>query len=133
MTSGKKPRAAGSDDQLAIARRYHNEGRIAEASAAYRRILGRNPSDVEAMSLLGVAEGQSGRPKIAIELLATAAKLRPADTGILVNLAKALADGGRPDEARRVLEDAITHQPRSVDARTKLATLLLQAQRDLLS
>ncbi len=74
---------------------------------------------------LGVALGRVGREEEAAAQYREALRLRPAAVSIRYDLALALARSGRPDEAERELALLLASDPRSADAHTLHATLLL--------
>ena len=57
------------DRMLNDAIRLHEAGRIAEASDLYRKLLAQQPSNADALHLLGVAEHQSGRRDAALQAI----------------------------------------------------------------
>ena len=48
---------------------HHQAGRLDDAEACYRHILGRKPRHGDALNLLGVLLGQTGRHEAALEAL----------------------------------------------------------------
>src|ERR1700704_7153339 len=62
---------------LEQAKLLHQTGRIAEAEAAYRSVLARDPNQFDALHLLGLIRYQQGRSQEAHELLSQAVKLKP--------------------------------------------------------
>ena len=56
-------------DLFAEAFRHHQAGRLAEAEALYRRLLGTDPGHVTALYYLGVAVTQRGDHRLAETLL----------------------------------------------------------------
>jgi Flp pilus assembly protein TadD len=66
---------------LKTASGLHAAGRRAEAEGAYRQVLAAEPSNGQAMHLLGVVLGQVGRPAEALESLEMASRLLPGPTG----------------------------------------------------
>ena len=59
--------------------RHHQAGRLLEAEKLYRRILMGEPRNADAMHLLGVLYGQSGRRDEAIRSINAALIVRPDD------------------------------------------------------
>ncbi|MEA2709704.1 MAG: hypothetical protein QOF78_2305 [Phycisphaerales bacterium] len=85
----------------------HRSGRIADAAAAYRRILARQPDDANALHLLGVTELQSEKFAAAEELIAKAIARQP-NVGVYhLNHAAALRALRRIDDAIGAAEKAI--------------------------
>jgi len=92
--------------QIAVQR--HQEGRLADAEALYRKILAAQPNHADALHLLGVIAHQAGRPDIAIELIRQAIALCPDNPFAQSNFGEACRAAGRLDDAvaayRRALE-----------------------------
>src|ERR1700712_4748778 len=94
----------------------HRKGRLAEAASLYREILKSNPDEAEVLHLLGVVELQRKNPHGAIEQIALALALNPANPGFLVNYGIALRQGERFDEALASFESALAIQPGLIEA-----------------
>ncbi|MCW2247600.1 tetratricopeptide (TPR) repeat protein [Azospirillum fermentarium] len=97
-------------EALAAALDHHMAGRLAEAEILYGRILAVEEEQADALHLLGVLYGQTGRLVPGIDLLRRAVRLRPDAAAMAANLANA-AEGAGDDAlavaARRlvVLDD----------------------------
>jgi tetratricopeptide (TPR) repeat protein len=95
-------------EALAYADRCRGEGRLMEAEAVCRRVLGSRPDLPEAEHLLGVIAHQNGKLGEAIEHVQKAIKLAPKIALYHANLGEMLRLAGRPklaaEEARRALE-----------------------------
>lgn len=102
----------------------HQQGRLAEAEASYRRALTLHPLHVDAMHMMGVLALQVGKIAPALQLLTEAARLRPADAAIASNLASALRRSGRLDDALASARRALDLAPDFTDARQNLANIL---------
>ena len=98
-------------DLLGQAVRLHQQGRLDEAQAAYRRVLEVAPRQFDALHLLGVIERQRGRPAHAVELIQEALRLEPQQARAHCNLGAALQDLGRVDEALASYEAALRLDP----------------------
>jgi predicted O-linked N-acetylglucosamine transferase (SPINDLY family) len=107
----------------------HQIGRVAEAEAAYRSVLARDPRQFDALHLLGLILYQRGRPREAHDLLSQAVKLRPRSPQALTLLMAALLAMGRLDEALAACDRMIAIDPRSVDALFNRALLLSRLRR----
>src|ERR1044072_7260460 len=99
------------DDQTTSAIRQAigaaSRGSIAEACEIGERALARG-GDVAALNaMLGLLRCQSGQVEVGVEHLFAAHKRRPTDQKIAVNLANALADLGRHQEALEVLTEEL--------------------------
>lgn len=87
------------DEALAVAFTGHRAGRVSEAAALYRRILSIDPSNINALHLLGTADWQTGKPGSGVDLLGRALRLAPGWTEARINRAAILDAAGRPAEA----------------------------------
>src|SRR5271166_6611449 len=56
-------------DLFGVAARHHQEGRLAEAEACYRRVLAAEPGNADALNMLGIVALQSGRGDAAVEMI----------------------------------------------------------------
>ncbi|MBK3773691.1 tetratricopeptide repeat protein [Azospirillum brasilense] len=84
---------------LAIAFADHCAGRVPEAAVLYRRVLEADPTNPNALYLLGMAEWQSGRPVAGLSLIGRALRLNPGWIEARVNRAIILDKVGHPTEA----------------------------------
>ena len=96
---------------MQTALRHHQAGRLPQAEAIYREILGREPGNADALHLLGVIALQKGRHQDAIGLIRQAIAANPAMPQSHLNLGKALRESGRLDEALAVYREAVRLQP----------------------
>ncbi|MET0274161.1 MAG: tetratricopeptide repeat-containing glycosyltransferase family protein [Phenylobacterium sp.] len=91
-----------ADETLALLRHglaLHQQGRAAEAEAAYREVLRRYPNNFDARHLLGLLAHHTGRHAEAVELISAAIAANPKVAGMYVNRGLALGELGRLDEA----------------------------------
>lgn len=96
---------------LAQALALQNEGRLLEALTVYRAVLEREPLNVEALHLTGLAEAARGDAAEAVRLIATAVKLQPANAILQANLGAALSAAGRHAEALSAYDRTLAAQP----------------------
>ena len=108
---------------LPLAISHHNAGRLAEAEAIYRRILSGDPNHRDALHLLGILAGQSGRPRIAVELITKAIALSPETSVYFQSLAEIQREMGTPQEALSSLRRALELDPDSPIALDRLGNL----------
>lgn len=99
------------------------QGRLAEAEAAWRAILERKPDDPEALHLLGLILVRSGRSD-GLELLDRSIERAPRNPAFLNNRAQILSEAGRGDEALRDLRRAVMLEPRFHAAYCHLGSIL---------
>lgn len=122
LAARSTPSDAGALNALAL--RYAQAGRLAEAQAQLEQAVRLQPGDAEAQSNLGTVLQMQGRIGDALPRLATAARLKPDDDRIRVNLANGLQAAGRLDEAMREYRRAVALDPENADAHFNLAMLL---------
>lgn len=108
----------------------HRRGAIADAVAAYARILRHNPRHVDTLCLLGMAYGQLGRWSDAVEMLRKAVRVAPRHAPAHHLLATALRDSGNADEAVKSFNRAIACRSDFVDAYFGLADLFRMLGRE---
>ena len=104
--------------------RHHGAGRLEQAACIYRRILGVDPGNVDALYLLGVVAYQAGDPAGAVEYYRRALELRPGAAIILSNLGNALRALGDPAGAEAVQREAIAADPELPEAWSNLGNAL---------
>jgi tetratricopeptide (TPR) repeat protein len=119
------------DPQATIERAFalHQNGRLAEADALYRRILAATPSDFRTQLLLGILLCQEGRHAEALPVLDAALAANPnSDLGLL-NRGNALAAMGRSAQALTDYDKALTLYPGHPDLRNARGLLLVSLLR----
>jgi tetratricopeptide (TPR) repeat protein len=99
------------------------QGRLAEAEAAWRAILARKPEDPEALHLLGLILVRTGRAE-GIQMLDRSIERAPRNAAFLNNRAQILSEAGRTDAALRDLRRAVMLEPRFHAAYCHLGSLL---------
>lgn len=104
-------------------------GKFGKAEAIYRRILNRDPGNVNALRLLGGVAIEMGRYRRAIELLRSALDIAPEFFGARVDLARALIEKDDLEEARQTLERVILMEPELAYPRVMLGNLLTKSGR----
>jgi tetratricopeptide (TPR) repeat protein len=108
-------------EALTGALEHHQAGRLPEAVAVYRAILASDPSNADALHLLGMAVAQTGQRCAAIELIGRAIEGRPAVPAFHNNLGTVLQAEGRLDEAVRSFQRALELDPGYAEAHINLA------------
>ncbi|HEX9023089.1 MAG TPA: tetratricopeptide repeat protein, partial [Geobacteraceae bacterium] len=112
------------DQQLALALRHHQSGRLAEAEAIYRRVLAADPEQADALHLLGVVAHQVGRSDIAVELIGKAVRRNAGNYAPFINLGEAYRGLGRLAEAELCYRRALEIKPDAVEAYNNLGIVL---------
>ncbi len=108
-------------EALTGALEHHQAGRLAEAEAVYREILASDPSNVDALHLLGMAVAQAGERGPAIDLIGRAIHGNPAVPAFHNNLGTVLQAEGRLAEAVRSFRRGLELDPRYAEAHINLA------------
>jgi predicted O-linked N-acetylglucosamine transferase (SPINDLY family) len=107
--SGRRGHAHGAELEAAIA--LHEQGRIDEAEAVYRRILAAEPRNAQALHLAGLAAHQRGEHVRAIDLIGRAIALDGTVGLCHLNLGNALRALGRHEEALESYARATERDP----------------------
>ena len=115
---------------LAMAVAHHQAGRLGEAEQLYTRILSTDPSNFDALHLLGVIAHQQGHPARAVELISKAVSIDSSNAQAQSNLGESYRRQGHTVEAESCYRTAIRLQPDYFDAYFNLG-LLLSAKGDL--
>jgi len=130
MSSDPQFTISASPRELENAHRLMREGRLAEAEAAFRRVLEAQPEQTEALRFLANAALARGAAGEAVDLLNRAAAVDRNDIGVLMELGVAYRAADRRDESRYVLERALqVGNGRNTTARLLLANVLELDQR----
>jgi tetratricopeptide (TPR) repeat protein len=98
-------------DDLQAAIEHHQSGRLAQAAAAYDRILASDAQHADALHLRGVLAYQQGDFAPAVELIGRAIAVRPGVAAFHANLAEAQRALGRFDQAVACCRTALELQP----------------------
>jgi tetratricopeptide (TPR) repeat protein len=109
----------------------HRAGAVREAAARYSAVLNRNPRNVDALFLLGMASAQQGLFTDAASALRKAIKLSPQHAGAHNLLGVALKELGKHDKALASFGRAVLLQPDLTDAVLNRAALLAALGRHL--
>ena len=106
------------------ARKLHQNGRLAEAREDYLRILAAEPRHADALHLLGVLAGQTGKNHMAVDCIRQSIAVRADHAESHRNLAIALKGTGRLEEAAAACRRAIELMPDYADAFKSLGGIL---------
>ena len=111
-------------ETLATGFQHHQAGRLAEAEQLYLDVLKEMPEHADALHLLGLIARRKGDNEKAVSLIGKVVAINPAFAEAHANLANALFDLNRHDEAIAAYETAVSLNPAFATARAQLVTLL---------
>jgi tetratricopeptide (TPR) repeat protein len=117
------------DQSLAQGRRLHAQGRVGEAFACYQSAHRAAPDHADAMHLLGLAYIGLGHAPVGLTFLRRSIERDPGAVLYRSNLATALIQHGRLEEAEVQLQAVCSLQPGQADALVRLAALQEQRNR----
>jgi predicted O-linked N-acetylglucosamine transferase (SPINDLY family) len=115
--------------EFARGQAYHRFGDLAEAQAAYRRVLKKSPNHFDALHMLGVCEHLSGNSEAAVRLLNRALLVDPQSVAARCDLAVLLIVLRRLDEALVSCDRAIAVKPDFVVAYYHRGNVLMGLRR----
>lgn len=110
--------------------RAHQHGELDDAECLYRKVLGRQLAQPDALHFLGVLMHQRGRSEEAVELIGAALKASPKLADAHNNLGNVHNECGRLAEAEACYRRALAYAPTRVDALGNLG-MVLEAQNRL--
>ncbi len=122
MCMGQEASAADHQRQAAIA--LEQEGKNAEAEAAWRALLRVQPTNPEVYAHLGFLEARQERYRQAVPLYRKALALNPAMPGLRMNLGLALFKGGELKEAIQIFSPLLKSQPPASPEAQRLTILI---------
>lgn len=103
---------------------YHQAGDLKAARDCYEAVLQNDPTQPDALHLLGVVADQEGRHEEAVALIRQAIVRAPLAASFHDNLGNALLASGAIGEAEAAYRQAIALEPGYVEAHYNLANLL---------
>jgi len=106
-----------------IALEYHRNGNLAQAEILYKKILKKQPDNVDILHMLGVICSAKGDFDSAIRLIKKALNIKPSNYHAFYNLANIYRDNKRYNEAIDCYQKAIDYYPDFVDALYNLGIL----------
>jgi predicted O-linked N-acetylglucosamine transferase (SPINDLY family) len=89
----------------------HQQGKLADAEHAYRRVLAEAPAQPDALHFLGILCHQTGRQEEALDLMQKARDIAPDNPDILCNLGLLLNTTDQAEAAQEVLHAALALEP----------------------
>lgn len=107
---------------------FHRQGQLALAQAVYEQILAIQPTNADALHLLGVVAAQMQDPRRAVELLGRAIELQPNVAAAYNNRGSALKELGRFDAALADFERAVALDARYAQAHFNRGVVLHELQ-----
>lgn len=113
-----------TEDAMQAAHVHHQAGRLAEAETMYRKVLARQPKNSDALHLLGVLAGQTGRHELGADLIQRAIQINPRVSNYFNNLSLMLHATGRFEQAAAACLKAIQIKGDYVQAHFNLANAL---------
>jgi protein O-GlcNAc transferase len=125
--SPRGDRAGSPDIEAAIT--LHEQGRLAEAEAIYRRALVNDPNHAQALHLLGLAAHQRDANETAVEFITRAVSIDPSNGLQHFNLGNALRALDRRDAAASSYARAVALDPRRFAAWFNLGQLQSEMDR----
>ncbi len=128
---GKRVQQSAQDTAALFTHAYalHRQGKLAEASQGYERVLEIDPYDFDALHLLGVIAARSKDSARAVDLLTRAIAVNPKVAAAHSNLGAALKELRRLEEAVTSYERAIQLDPNTAEAYSNLGNALQELGR----
>lgn len=127
MPACQKSEAQVASDALARGLEAHNQGRLDEATAAYRAVLAHDPNNKYAFYNLGVIDQFAGRATAAESNYRLALSIDPDYAPAAYNLAIIRTAAGSTDEAIDLYKRAVGSQPGWAAAHWNLGLMLRAA------
>jgi len=104
----------------------HQAGRLSEAAGLYGKVLSVDPGNPDALHLLGLVARRKGKSDEGIQLMMEAVKRDPLLVSAHFNLANALLETGRLEEAEASFHRLLHLQPDDPGIQAQLGRLLLR-------
>jgi tetratricopeptide (TPR) repeat protein len=108
---------------LASALEHHRAGRLADAEALYRQILGVDAQHADSLHLLGMIQHQRGRHEIAVSMIGQAIAINPNVAAFHSNLGTVFQAQGELDKAAECFGRALTLQPDWAEVHSNLGNV----------
>lgn len=116
MGDGRGVRVSSASLWMQEGLRHYEAGRLAQAAAAFERVLAVDPSSHDALRLLGAIALRSGQADTAVDLFRRAIAVDPGNPVHASNLGNALAAVGRHDDALGAYATALALNPGFAEA-----------------
>jgi Flp pilus assembly protein TadD len=118
-----------SAQSIQDALQHHRAGRLGEAEKLYRAVLASQPDHVDAMHLLGVLLGQTGRAQAGIELVGRACAIYPTFAELFLSFGDLLHGSGDCGRAIESYRRALQLNPQLFEAHNNLGNTLIDLHR----
>ena len=123
---GKETATTSVRQTLDAAWQHYQKGQWEQAEQLYLHVLDANPNQVDALHILAVIAGQTGRESQAIEYLRTVLRLQPGLAAAHNNLGNAFAAQGKFPDAVANFQEAVRLQPDLAVAHNNLGNALCE-------
>lgn len=107
----------------------HQQGKLPQAQAIYEQVLQLQPTNFDALQLLGVLSTQKKDHLLAIEFYSKALQINPQHAASYNNLGVVFHEQERFDEAIELYERAIANEPKYADAHYNRGNALKELER----
>jgi tetratricopeptide (TPR) repeat protein len=107
-----------------VGKQHYQAGRWAEAEQQFQDILRVDPNHVDALHLLGVIAGRTGRHQLAADYLQAALRLKPDFAAAHNNLGRVFILHGQLAQAVECFRQAVRHGPDVAEAHSNLGNAL---------
>jgi len=112
------------DKAIQSAIKHHRAGNLQQAEDLYKKILKKQPENVDVLHMLGVVYSDLGNYELAIKHIKKALHYNPTNYHAYYNLGNAFRDNRQPEEAIESYQKTIQLNPYFVDAYYNLGILL---------
>ncbi len=116
-------------ETLQLALEHHRQGRLAEAEQLYRQVLQADPTNVDALHLMGVLATGVGKYELAVNFISHAIRLQGKHPAFHVNLSDALQRWGRNTDALAAARQAVRLEPTYAEGHNSVGSVLKSLDR----
>ena len=120
--------AATSQETFRFASQLHQAGQFSKAERLYLNGLSGDPTNAQALQMLGMCQFQSGKAREAVKTFERAIALNPSDAGARFHLGRGLLHAGMPKEALAHLRDVVRIEPHANEGWQWLADAFSQSR-----